>query len=211
MPTRATTVDGLKLPNPFVIGSGPPGTYLSAIQRAFREGWGGVIAKTVSPDASRVVNVTPRQANLHAASGEVIGWENINWISGRAFQLWIDGFKRRKDAQPPGALIASVTEEFHKDAWVEISERCQKAGVDAFELNVSCPHGLPERRGTSIRRPSSILPPAKSATYGEKQPAFFARAHVAPISMALYHYAWLVGFCVAFVDYVALRKFASHA
>ncbi len=38
MPTRATTVDGLKLPNPVVIGSGPPGTYLSAIQRAVRGG-----------------------------------------------------------------------------------------------------------------------------------------------------------------------------
>ena len=39
MPTLATTVDGLKLPNPFIIGSGPPGTNLSVIQRAFREGW----------------------------------------------------------------------------------------------------------------------------------------------------------------------------
>ena len=51
MPTLATTVDGLKLPNPFVIGSGPPGTNLSVINRAFKEGWGAVIAKTVSLDA----------------------------------------------------------------------------------------------------------------------------------------------------------------
>ena len=35
MPTLATIVDGLKLPNPFVIGSGPPGTNLSVINRAF--------------------------------------------------------------------------------------------------------------------------------------------------------------------------------
>ena len=53
MPTLATTVDGLKLPNPFVIGSGPPGTNLNVISRAFNEGWGAVIAKTVSLDASR--------------------------------------------------------------------------------------------------------------------------------------------------------------
>ena len=62
MPTLATTVDGLKLPNPFVIGSGPPGTNLNVITRAFREGWGAVIAKTVSLDSSKVVNVTPRYA-----------------------------------------------------------------------------------------------------------------------------------------------------
>ena len=35
MPTLATTVDGLKMPNPFVIGSGPPGTNLNVISRAF--------------------------------------------------------------------------------------------------------------------------------------------------------------------------------
>ena len=37
-------------------------------------------------------------------------------------------------------------EEYRKDAWVEIVERCQDVGVDAFELNFSCPHGLPERK-----------------------------------------------------------------
>ena len=37
-------------------------------------------------------------------------------------------------------------EEYNKDAWAEIVERCQDAGVDSFELNFSCPHGLPERK-----------------------------------------------------------------
>ena len=99
MPTLTTTVDGLALPNPFVIGSGPPGTNLSVINRAFREGWGAVIAKTVSLDASKVVNVSPRYAKLLATSGEVIGWENIELISDRPFRLWEDEFKRCKDAQ----------------------------------------------------------------------------------------------------------------
>src|SRR6266850_2349126 len=96
MPTLATIVDGLKLPNPFVIGSGPPGTNLNVIARAFKEGW--------------------------------------------------------------GALIASVMEEYNKDAWVEIVERCQDAGVDAFELNFSCPHGLPERKmGAAMGQDPEIL------------------------------------------------------
>ncbi len=158
MPSLETTVDGLKLPNPFVIGSGPPGTNLSVIQRAFREGWGGVIAKTVSLDASKVINVTPRYAKLHAASGEVIGWENIELISDRPFHLWIDEFKKCKDSQPKGALIASIMEEYRKDAWIEIVERCQDAGVDAFELNFSCPHGLPERKmGAAMGQDPAIL------------------------------------------------------
>ena len=147
MPTLATTVDGLNLPNPFVIGSGPPGTNLNVITRAFREGWGAVIAKTVSLDSSKVVNVAPRYAKLFAADGkEPIGWENIELISDRPFKIWIEEFKKCKDQFPDGVLIASIMEEYNRDAWIEIIERCEGAGVDSFELNFSCPHGLPERK-----------------------------------------------------------------
>jgi len=159
MPTLATTVDGLRLPNPFVIGSGPPGTNLSVINRAFREGWGAVIAKTISLDSSKVVNVTPRYAKLHSKDGkEVIGWENIELISDRPFEIWIDEFKRCKDANPQGVLIASIMEEYRKDPWIEIVERCEAAGVDGFELNFSCPHGLPERKmGAAMGQDPDIL------------------------------------------------------
>ncbi len=158
MPTLATTVDGLKLPNPFIIASGPPGTNLNVITRAFREGWGAVIAKTVSLDASKVVNVSPRYAKLHAASGEVIGWENIELISDRPFAHWLDEFRRCKDEFPDRVLIASVMEEYRHDAWVEIIQRCEEAGVDGFELNFSCPHGLPERKmGSAMGEDPEIL------------------------------------------------------
>ncbi len=159
MPTLATTVDGLKLPNPFIIGSGPPGTNLNVIAKAFKEGWGAVIAKTVSLDASKVINVTPRYGKLMAGDGkEVIGWENIELISDRPFHLWIDEFKKCKDMFPNGVLIASIMEEYNKDAWIEIVQRCQDAGVDAFELNFSCPHGLPERKmGAAMGQCPEIL------------------------------------------------------
>lgn len=158
MPTLATTVDGLNLPNPFVIGSGPPGTNLSVINRAFKEGWGAVIAKTVSLDASKVVNVSPRYAKLHGSNGEVIGWENIELISDRPLRIWEDEFKRCKDAHPPGALIASIMEEYNRDAWIELVQRCEATGVDGFELNFSCPHGLPERKmGAAMGQDPDIL------------------------------------------------------
>jgi dihydropyrimidine dehydrogenase (NADP+)/dihydropyrimidine dehydrogenase (NAD+) subunit PreA len=158
MPTLDTTVDGLKLPNPFIIASGPPGTNFNVISRAFREGWGAVIAKTVSLDASKVINVSPRYAKLHSSNGEVIGWENIELISDRPFGIWIDEFKKCKDLHPDGVLIASVMEEYRKDAWIEIVERCEAAGVDGFELNFSCPHGLPERKmGSAMGQDPDIL------------------------------------------------------
>lgn len=80
-PDLTVKLNGLTMPNPFVIGSGklannlgclqscphscsvlaltvlhpgPPGTNYAVMKRAFDEGWGGVIAKTVSIDSSKV-------------------------------------------------------------------------------------------------------------------------------------------------------------
>ena len=159
MSTLSINVDGLNLPNPFIIASGPPGTNLNVIHRAFREGWGAVIAKTISLDASKVINVTPRYGKLHAKDKrEIVGWENIELISDRPIENWIEEFKRCKDQNPNGILIASIMEEYNRDAWIEIVERCQDAGVDGFELNFSCPHGLPERKmGSAMGEDPEIL------------------------------------------------------
>jgi len=159
MPDLSIMVDGLKLPNPFVVASGPPGTNANVIGKAYDEGWGAVICKTVSLDAAKVVNVQPRYARLRAAgSDEIIGWENIELISDRPFATWIQEFKQIKDRYPDRVLIASIMEEYRQDAWVEIVERCQEAGVDALECNFSCPHGLPERRmGSAMGESPEIL------------------------------------------------------
>jgi dihydroorotate dehydrogenase subfamily 1 len=159
MASLVTSVDGLRLPNPFIIGSGPPGTNLNVISKAFQEGWGAVIAKTISLDSTKVVNVTPRYAKLHSADGrEIVGWENIELISDRPFKLWLEEFKKCKDQFPNGVLIASIMEEYRRDAWIEIVERCQEVGVDGFELNFSCPHGLPERKmGAAMGENPEIL------------------------------------------------------
>src|SRR5438045_8599585 len=107
MADLSITVDGLKLPAPFLIAAGPPGTNANVIGKAFDEGWGAVICKTISLDASKVVNVQPRYARLRSAdSHEIIGWENIELISDRDFETWIDEFKRIKDKYPDRALIA---------------------------------------------------------------------------------------------------------
>src|SRR6059058_4164206 len=113
MPKLDVTVNGLKLPNPFVIGSGPPGTNANVIGKAFDEGWGAVICKTVSLDSSKVINVAPRYARLKTEqSKEIYGWQNIELISDRPFKTWLEEFKQVKDKYPDGCLIASIMEEY---------------------------------------------------------------------------------------------------
>ncbi len=140
-------VNGMRFPNPFVLGSGPPGTNAKVIAKSFDLGWGGCVIKTISLDASKVVNTVPRYGKLKSReSGEVIGFENIELISDRPFSVWLEELTELKKRYPNQRVIASIMEECRREAWHEIVERTQATGVDAFELNLSCPHGLPERR-----------------------------------------------------------------
>lgn len=146
MPDLSVSVNGLRLPNPFVIGSGPPGTNARVIARAFDEGWGGVVCKTICLESEKIENVAPRYARMRAdESREIVGWENIELISDRPIEVWERELRELKRAYPDRVLIASVMDEYRREAWHEIVERVQATGVDALELNLSCPHGLPER------------------------------------------------------------------
>lgn len=78
------------------------------MKKAFDEGWGGVICKTLSLDASKVVNVTPRYAKKKGLGGEVIGWENIELISDRPFETMLAEMKQLKEEYPDRVLIASI-------------------------------------------------------------------------------------------------------
>ena len=158
-PDLSVHVNGLHFPNPFVTGSGPPGTNYTVMKKAFDEGWGGVIAKTVSLDSSKVLNVTPRYAKMRVNGGkEVLGWENIELISDRPLDIMLDDFTRLKKEYPNRILIASIMEEYNRSAWEELIARCEDAGVDAFEINFSCPHGMPERKmGAAMGQDCSML------------------------------------------------------
>ena len=141
-------VNGMTFPNPFVLGSGPPGTNARVIKRSFELGWGGIVCKTISLDATKVHNTVPRYGKLVDRDDrkKVIGFQNIELISDRPFDLWLDELADCKQAFPDHVLIASIMEEYEQDKWIEIVERTQATGVDALELNLSCPHGLPERK-----------------------------------------------------------------
>lgn len=147
-PSLKTTVTGIEFENPFLLGSGPPGTNAKVIAKSYDLGWGGVVCKTISLDSSKVINTAPRYGKLKARESDqvVVGFENIELISDRPFDTWLDELRQLKKNYPKKVLIASIMEEYRKEAWQEIVTRVQETGVDGFELNLSCPHGLPERK-----------------------------------------------------------------
>ncbi len=125
--------------------------------------------------------MTPRYAKMTAPnSRDVIGWENIGtWhvlhclnqalyltqlaprtelISDRPFETMLAELKRLKEEYPDRILIASIMEECNQGAWEEIIGRCEAVGIDGFEINFSCPHGMPERRmGAAMGQDPELL------------------------------------------------------
>jgi dihydropyrimidine dehydrogenase (NADP+) len=127
------------------------------------------------------VNVTPRYAKMMAPnSRDIIGWQNIGarcrrlngrsadsrrraeLISDRPFETMLAELKRLKEEYPERVLIASIMEECTAGAWAEIIGRCEEVGVDGFEINFSCPHGMPERRmGMAMGQDPELLSEAR--------------------------------------------------
>jgi dihydroorotate dehydrogenase len=67
-------------------------------------------------------------------------------------------------------------EEYEQGRWVELVERSQACGVDAFELNFSCPHGLPERKmGAAMGQDPDILEEVCSWVKGATKIPFWAK------------------------------------
>jgi dihydroorotate dehydrogenase subfamily 1 len=159
-PTLKTKVTRIDFENPYLLGSGPPGTNAKVIAKSFDLGWGGVVAKTISLDASKVVNTAPRYGKLKDKDKPevIVGFENIELISDRPYSVWLEEFRALKKQYTNRVLIASVMEEYRKDAWQQIIREVQETGVDGFELNLSCPHGLPERKmGMAMGEDPSIV------------------------------------------------------
>ncbi len=129
--------------NPFLLASGPPTRTAEMIDRAFQAGWGGAVVKTIGASAPPV-DVQPRFAAVEHR-GKNIGFQNIEVISHRPLDVWIDEITTLKRNWPDRAVWASIMAGMKKADWQRLVVSVQKAGADVVELNVSCPNGMPDQ------------------------------------------------------------------
>lgn len=144
MSTLKTSVLGIEFENPFLLASAPPTAAIESIDKAFEMGWGGAVLKTITPDNLEMTEASPRYAVMKE-KGKVIGFQNIELLSHETIQYWVDGIKYLKKKHPTKVIIASIMSPVDRKAWHEIVLRLNETPVDAYELNFSCPHGMPEK------------------------------------------------------------------
>ena len=141
MADLSVTFAGIRSPNPFWLASGPPTNTAYQAHRAFEAGWGGIVWKTIGDPTP---NVASRYSALRFGNKRMVGFNNIELISDRSPETNFRELKEIKDRWPDRVLIASLMTDT-REHWHDLIRRGEDAGVDGFELNFGCPHGMCER------------------------------------------------------------------
>ncbi len=152
---------GVRFQNPFVLSSAPPTTTGEMIARAFDAGWAGAITKTLIRE--EIVNVRPRFASL-AYPGppeepkKIYAFENIELVTDRPFSVWLEEIEAVRKSHPGHVIIASLMDDAaHPEGWKEMAKKVEDAGAHMIELNMSCPHGMPEHgMGSAIGQDAEL-------------------------------------------------------
>ena len=117
---------------------------MESIDKAFELGWGGAVLKTITPDNLEMLEASPRYAVMKEKN-KVIGFQNIELLSHKTVKYWCDGIRYLKEKHPKKVIIASIMAPVEKEEWQDLVKTLNETPIDAFELNFSCPHGMPEK------------------------------------------------------------------
>jgi len=145
---------GIKSPNPFWLASGPPTNSGYQIMKAFDQGWGGAVWKTLGVP---VVNVSSRYGAINHRGNRLVGFNNIELITDRRLCDNLREMEEVKKYFPGHAVIASLMVQTREE-WQQIVRDVQNAGADGIELNFGCPHGMCERgMGSAVGQEPAVL------------------------------------------------------
>jgi dihydropyrimidine dehydrogenase (NAD+) subunit PreA len=160
MSNLQTTILGMTFPNPFILASGPPTAKGAMVIEAFKAGWGGAVLKTIG-----MVPTDPPSPRVHAMRSGKVKWGflDIELISEMTVDQWGDQIDMIRDAFPHRPIIASIMGEDNPDSWQEVVRRIEPHGVNAFEMNASCPNfAAGEERGSKLGQDPESLGQAVS-------------------------------------------------
>ncbi len=135
---------GIKSPNPFWLASAPPTNSGDQIKRAFDQGWGGAVWKTLGEDPA-VINTTSRYGAIDIGGQRMAGFNNIELITDRPLADNLRELAEVKKRYPRHAVVASLMVPCERKSWHDIVKRVEDCGADGLELNFGCPHGMSER------------------------------------------------------------------
>ena len=136
LPSLETTFCGLRCENPFFLASSAISTNYEMVASALRAGWAGVYYKTICLED--INEVSPRFDAVKRADGSFTGFRNMEQLSENSVEEDFDILSRLKKDFPEKIIIASIMGQ-NEEEWVKLAKMAEAAGLDAVELNFSCP------------------------------------------------------------------------
>ncbi len=124
-------LSGLKLKSPIILASGILGVSFSSMKRVINAGAGAVTTKSIGPK--------PRKGYKNPSIIEIYPGTFMNSVGlgNPGIDDFISEIKEIKENNIP--LIVSVFGDT-KEVYLEVATKAEKAGADAIEINISCPH-----------------------------------------------------------------------
>lgn len=138
---------GIPLENPFLLSSSVVASNYETCARGFSMGWAGAAFKTIC--LMDIVEASPRFSAVRGDNHRIIGFKNIEQLSDYELKENIETLKRLKKDFPNKFLMVSIMGR-NDEEWAYLTDVMNDAGVDALELNFSCPNMTAENTGSDV-------------------------------------------------------------
>ncbi len=147
---------GIEFENPVMLSSSPVSNTAEMVGRAFDAGFAGVAYKTIGSGDVKIIHPSPRMAPFDYHGRRLMGLQNVEQTSDRPLEDNFADLKYLKKNWPEKVVISSIM-GFAKDEWRQLAIASEDAGVDALELNFSCPHMTVEGSGMKVSHAFALV------------------------------------------------------
>ena len=155
LPSLAIDFCGIPCENPFFLASSAICTNYEMVARAFEAGWAGVFYKTICMEDIR--EVSPRfDAVSEPGRSDFFGFRNMEQLSENPVEVDFDILRRLKKDYPSKIVVASIMGNAETE-WITLAKMAEEAGVDAVELNFSCPQMRLAGMGSDVGQNSELV------------------------------------------------------
>ncbi|MBQ2587309.1 MAG: tRNA-dihydrouridine synthase, partial [Bacteroidaceae bacterium] len=153
-PSLAINFCGIPCENPFFLASSAVCTNYEMVARAFDAGWAGVFYKTICMED--IHEVSPRFDAVKNNGTSFAGFRNMEQLSENPVYVDFDILRRLKHDYPSKVVIASIMGQAEEE-WIELAKMAEAAGVDAVELNFSCPQMRLAGMGSDVGQDAELV------------------------------------------------------
>ena len=155
LPSLGIEFCGITCENPFFLASSAICTNYEMVARAFEAGWAGVFYKTICMEDIR--EVSPRfDAVSDGGTTDFFGFRNMEQLSENPVDVDFDILHRLKENYPTKIVVASIMGQT-EEQWIELAKMAEAAGVDAVELNFSCPQMRLAGMGSDVGQNAELV------------------------------------------------------